>query len=316
MQRAVHRAQRPPDAPAQQRHLVFSGGPQRLAHRPVQLVADVLGEPHLGVLVIGDAPVDEEHVEAFREQELDERAALAQVEDLGPVDQREHEQDRDRLLAVAGAVAVQRRPAMRPDDLARRLADRGIGGRQDHVREVERGPRQVRQGLERAHGTFRARLGRAGAPFAPRRRRALVAELLQLLQDALQLVLGAMELAGEPRHIRPAGEPQVPQHEIRRVRADPGNRGDVLGHASQQHAEAGLGHELLEGARGVRLRLLVQCADLVLGARGAGGGHGISPPAPARLRPSARARPSPSGRGASSRRRARGLPRCRGGAAA
>ncbi len=66
----------------------------------MQLVADELGEPHVGVRLVGDAPVDEEHVVSLLEQELDERVPGPQVEDLGPVDQREHEQDRHRMLAL------------------------------------------------------------------------------------------------------------------------------------------------------------------------------------------------------------------------
>ena len=151
MQRAVHRAQRAADAPAQQRQLLLAGGPQRLAYRPVQLVAHELGEPHVGVLFIGDAPIDEEHVEPLLEQELDERAARPEVEDLRPVDQREHEQNRDRVLPSVRAISVERRPAVRPDDVARRLTDRGVGDGQDDVRQLERRRRHAGQRPDRAH---------------------------------------------------------------------------------------------------------------------------------------------------------------------
>ncbi len=99
MKRAVHCAERPADAPAEQRQLLFTGAAQRLANRPVQLVADELGESHVRVGLVGDPPVEEEDVEAFGEQELDERVALAQIEYLRTIDQRKHEQHRDRVLA-------------------------------------------------------------------------------------------------------------------------------------------------------------------------------------------------------------------------
>ena len=77
------------------------GRSQRLAHRPVQLIAHELGESHLGVLFVGDAPIDKEDVESLREHELDERVSSSQVEDLGPIDEREHEQYRNRVLTAA-----------------------------------------------------------------------------------------------------------------------------------------------------------------------------------------------------------------------
>ena len=94
--RRVHRHERPADAPAEQRELLLLRRAQRLAHGPRQLVADVGVEAHVGVLVAGHAPVEQEDVVALLEQELDERVARAQVEDVGPVDQREDEQDRQR----------------------------------------------------------------------------------------------------------------------------------------------------------------------------------------------------------------------------
>ena len=83
------------------RQLGRSACAQRLAHGPVQLVADVILEPHLRVLFAGHAPVDEKHVEPLAEQKLDQRTARAQIEDLGPVDQREHEQHRNAWVRWA-----------------------------------------------------------------------------------------------------------------------------------------------------------------------------------------------------------------------
>ena len=61
--------------------LVLARRTQRLAHGPRQLIADVVVEAHVGVLVAGLAPVEQEHVVALLEQELDERVARTQVED-------------------------------------------------------------------------------------------------------------------------------------------------------------------------------------------------------------------------------------------
>ena len=184
MKRAVHRAQRPPDAPAQQCQLLLTASAQRLAHRPVQLVADELGEPHLRVLFIGHAPVHEEHVESLREQELDERAASAQVEDLRPVDQREHEQDRNRVLAVgsigsgrASSRDASRRPraasdrSPRPGSSGSRLrtrmwhAEGGPASRSCSRRFLLRlGPAGGRRRRETRSRTARAQARRAAPP--------------------------------------------------------------------------------------------------------------------------------------------------------
>ena len=45
-----------------------------------------------------------------------------------------------------------------------------------------------------------------------RSRVELVAQLLDLLEHALELVLGAVQLAREPRDVGAPGEPQVAQH--------------------------------------------------------------------------------------------------------
>ena len=163
---------------------------------------------------------------------------------------------------------------MRPDDLARRLTDRRVRDRQDHVRELERRARNAGQRPDRAHDASRFSLGRgsvpaAGDPFADGSARELVAQLLDLLQDALELVLGSMQLLVQPRHVGPSGEAQIPQHEIAEIRADPCDRCDVLGAACQQQAEARLGDELLERLRGARLGLLVQRLHLLVRRWGA-----------------------------------------------
>ena len=101
----------------------------------------------------GHAPVDEEDVVALVEQELDERVARAQVEDVGPVDEREDQQDRHRLRArrwsgsgrASSCGASRRRPwASRRS----RASSRG----QDDVRQLDRRDRGARE------------LGHASAP--------------------------------------------------------------------------------------------------------------------------------------------------------
>ena len=68
---------------------------------PRERVADEVVEPDVGVLVAGHAPVDQEDVVALVEQVLDERVPGPQVEDVRPVDQREHEQHRERRGGAA-----------------------------------------------------------------------------------------------------------------------------------------------------------------------------------------------------------------------
>ena len=81
--------------------------------RPRELVADVVVEAHVGVLVVGHAPVEQEDVEALVEQELDERVARAQVEDVGPVDQGETSSETSsapvarRVSRIAAGIASQ-----------------------------------------------------------------------------------------------------------------------------------------------------------------------------------------------------------------
>ena len=73
-----------------------AGRAAHLAQPRRDLVAHVVLEAQVGVLLVGHAPVEQEDVVALVEQELDERVARAQVEDVGAVDEREHEQDGHR----------------------------------------------------------------------------------------------------------------------------------------------------------------------------------------------------------------------------
>ena len=74
----------------------------------------------------------------------------------------------------------------------------------------------------------------------------LVAQLLHLLQDALELVLGAVQLPGQPSDIGSASESEVTQHEVGRVRADPRQAATFSATQREQPTEARLRDELLE----------------------------------------------------------------------
>src|SRR3954465_14090434 len=165
VQRAVQERQRAADAPAEHADLVLAARAQRLADRRRDLVADVVVEPQVVVGLVRDAPVEHEDVEALLEQELDERVAPAQVEDVGPVDEREDEQDRHRVAALRAAVAVQGRLAVRPDRVLRRGADRRVALGQDRVGELERGDGRTGETLERRHDDEERRRRVPGLPL-------------------------------------------------------------------------------------------------------------------------------------------------------
>jgi hypothetical protein len=73
--------------------------------------------------------------------------------------------------------------------------------------------------------------------------------VLDLLQDPLELVLGPVQMPGEPSDVGSPDDPEVAEHEVRQVRADPCDRCDVLRCLGQQHAKARLGDEVLERSR-------------------------------------------------------------------
>src|SRR3954466_9612218 len=165
VQRAVEERQRAADAPAEHAELVLAARAQDLAHGRGNLVADVVVEPEVVVGLVGDAPVEQEDVVALVDEELDERVAAAQVEDVGPVDEGENEQDRDRVRRLRVAVAVQRGLAVRPDDVLRRGADRRVALREDGVGELERGDRGSGEALERRHDDEERRVVRRRGPL-------------------------------------------------------------------------------------------------------------------------------------------------------
>ena len=255
---------------------VASSCPGRAAHlaqRRRDLVAHVVLEAEVGVGLVGHAPVEQEDVVALVEQELDERVARAQVEDVGAVDEGEDEEDRDRVRALGRAVAVERRRAMRPHHVLGRDGDLRVALGQHDVGELERGDRRAGHALERVHrDELRGGAGRADAGFARGRGLGavvargvdLLAQALHLLQDLLELVLGAAELLRQARDVAPPGEPQVAPHEIHGVEADPREGDDVLGRHRQHLAERLPGDHALGGLRHARFGLLVEAASLFL----------------------------------------------------
>src|SRR3954447_1812814 len=165
VQRAVEQRQRAADAPAEHAELVLAARAQHLAGGRRDLVADVVVEALVVVGLVRDAPVEEEDVVALLDQELDERVPAAQVEDVRPVDEREDEQHGDGVRRLRVAVAVQRRLAVRPDDVLRRGADRRVALGEDGVGELERGDRGAGEALERRHDDEERRVVRRRVPL-------------------------------------------------------------------------------------------------------------------------------------------------------
>src|SRR3954453_9301809 len=165
VQRAIQERQRAADAPAEHAELVLAARAQHLARGRRDLVADVVVEPEVVVGLVRDAPVEQEDVVALVDQELDERVPAAQVEDVGPVDEGEDEEDRNGVRRLRIAVAVQRRLAMRPDDVLRRGPDRRVALGEDGVGELERGDRGAGEALERRHDDEERRVVRRRVPL-------------------------------------------------------------------------------------------------------------------------------------------------------
>src|SRR3954462_11968988 len=189
VQRGVEERQRATDAPAEHAELVLAAGPQHLADAGRDLVADVVVEALVGVRLVGDAPVEQEDVVALVDQELDERVARAQVEDVRPVDEGEDEEHRHRLRRLRVAIPVQRGRAVRPDDVLRGRPDRGVALGEDGVGELERGDRRAGEALERRHDDEERRVLRRPLPLP-------LPLLARLLLPPLRLRLVPLDLEG------------------------------------------------------------------------------------------------------------------------
>ena len=196
---------------------------------------------------------------------------------------------------------------MRPDHVAGCRPDRRVGRGEDEFvnSSAARGARaSVATGFTTPLGA-RAGVGPGAAPRSARARARRAAP--RPPAAPARACPRCARAAGRAARRRATRDPQVADHEVHRVPAELRHRGRVLGAARQQHAEARLGHELLE-----RLRACETPPARTVRRTWASGpgvlafGHAPSPPAPERPRPSLRAWPSPPGRGASRRRRAPG----------
>jgi len=99
----------------------------------------------------------------------------------------------------------------------------------------------------------------------------LVAQRLELGEDELELVLGAVELGGEAHNVPAARHAQVAQDEVEGLGRDAGDGDDVAGHEAEQLGEALGGDQPLGGAAQLALCALVQAPHL--GLRIGGIGH-------------------------------------------
>src|SRR5437868_14934431 len=75
----------------------------------------------------------------------------------------------------------------------------------------------------------------------------LVAQLLHLLENPLELVLGAVKLPVQTGDVGAAGEAEVAQHEVEEIVRHARDRREVLGRERDQLTEARPGYELFEG---------------------------------------------------------------------
>src|SRR5262249_25009314 len=87
-------------------------------------VERVVGDAAGGVLAARRAPVEEPHVKAAGDQAGHDAARGEEIEDVGPVDERAHQQDgRPAGGGGDGAIAEEAGGAVAPDDVVRRGAD-------------------------------------------------------------------------------------------------------------------------------------------------------------------------------------------------
>ena len=163
--------------------------------------------------------------------------------------------------------ASRRRPAASCRSARRRVGEQDVG-------ELERRDRRARQMLDRRSRLASPRLGgrRPSCRCRCARRRLVPSSLLQLLdllQDQLELVLGAVELAREPRDVR-AGRRAAgcaARGRRRRSRSLLSATTFSVIRARAARRSVGLPTSCSIGLRGPRLRLLVQAADLLLRGR-------------------------------------------------
>src|SRR5918997_2001571 len=131
-ERGVHGAHGPAHAIPEEGDLLGPRDPHHLLYRPWQVIQHVVLEGHVLVLVAGDAPVEEVHVEALTHKVLYEAVARYEVEDVGAVDEGVDDEDRDGiLLLLPWLVAVELGLVLRPDGRLGGLAGVGLGALDD-----------------------------------------------------------------------------------------------------------------------------------------------------------------------------------------
>ena len=211
-----------------------------------------------------------------------------------PVDQREHEQHRDRLYALGAAVAVERGLAVGPDDVLRRGRDLRVVLREQDVGELDRGRRQARRaarrgsraGLLRAAATTAAagavRSGTARRPPARARARAggasgrrcarslpvlgveTLLQALDLLEDASR-ACPRCGRAGGPGGSCPGGRPGAGcARQVQHVAADLREGHRVLGRPAPAARRTSSGPRAPPWRSRSRLGVLVEAPDLLL----------------------------------------------------
>ena len=105
--------------------LADAAGPHDGVDRPGHVIVDVGRQAVVGVEVVGNAPVEDVHVEAPAEHGLDQAVAGPQVEDVAAAHQAHHHEDRRFVRALITSVTPQFHLVVVPDGVLRREADAG-----------------------------------------------------------------------------------------------------------------------------------------------------------------------------------------------
>ena len=101
----VEQREQAAEAVTEKIQLVVAGDVEDLVDDARQVVIDVGLEGVVGLQLVGDAPVDEEHVEAAVQHRLHEAVAGREVEDVTARHQAVHEQQRRTECATVALVA-------------------------------------------------------------------------------------------------------------------------------------------------------------------------------------------------------------------
>ena len=220
LERAVHRAQRPPRCTSRARDLVLAARAQCLAdaHR---ISSQTSSEAHVGVALVEDAPVQRKTSKPSSMRNSTNELPLRRSKMSGRLMRAKTSRTGTGCGGFGcGSARASCCGASRP--LLGRGADRRVGLVRIDVGELERGDRR---GTTRSSAVMRRAPGRplrvAGprlVPFSAGAAPISLAELLDLLQHLLELVLGAPERPRQAVEVLPARDPQVAQDEVHRAR--------------------------------------------------------------------------------------------------